>query len=394
MHRSTELLAPLLEGIERELPRAIALRRRLHERPELAHHEQWTAATVAEELPVDSVTVARTGRLAVIGSSAGAAGPAVAVRAELDGLPIEEHTGAPFQAAGGTMHACGHDVHMAALVALARAAQPLADRLPAPLIALFQPSEEAYPSGARELVREELAAIAPAAVVSAHVHPEVPWGSVALDPGVVNASCDAVTITVDGEPAHSSYPHRGRDPILAISEIVLSLHAQVSRRIDPLSPAVLTVGVLEGGEVENMIPGHARALATLRAYGREDRHALAEMVDEIVGGIAAAHGCRGTVELVPGEPPLENDPAIVASALALLPDAGLAAAAEWRSCGSDDFSFFGELAPVAMAFVGLDGAADFQPRPLHHPQFLPPEDAVGALARAQAVLYLAAALKR
>jgi len=394
MHRSTELLAPLLEGIERELPRAIALRRRLHERPELAHHEQWTAATVAEELPVESVTVARTGRLAVIGSSAGAAGPAVAVRAELDGLPIEEHTGAPFQATGGTMHACGHDVHMAALVALARAAQPLADRLPAPLIALFQPSEEAYPSGARELVREELAAIAPAAVVAAHVHPEVPWGSIALDPGVVNASCDAVTITVDGEPAHSSYPHRGRDPILAISEIVLSLHAQVSRRIDPLSPAVLTVGVLEGGEVENMIPGQARALATLRAYGREDRHALAEMVDEIVGGIAAAHGCRGTVELVPGEPPLENDPAIVASARALLPDAGLAVAAEWRSCGSDDFSFFGELAPVAMAFVGLDGAADFQPRPLHHPQFLPPEDAVGALARAQAVLYLAAALKR
>jgi len=394
MHRSTELLAPLLEGIERELPRAIALRRRLHERPELAHHEQWTAATVAEELPVESVTVARTGRLAVIGSSAGAAGPAVAVRAELDGLPIEEHTGAPFQATGGTMHACGHDVHMAALVALARAAQPLADRLPAPLIALFQPSEEAYPSGARELVREELAAIAPAAVVAAHVHPEVPWGSIALDPGVVNASCDAVTITVDGEPAHSSYPHRGRDPILAISEIVLSLHAQVSRRIDPLSPAVLTVGVLEGGEVENMIPGRARALATLRAYGREDRHALAEMVDEIVGGIAAAHGCRGTVELVPGEPPLENDPAIVASARALLPDAGLAVAAEWRSCGSDDFSFFGELAPVAMAFVGLDGAADFQPRPLHHPQFLPPEDAVGALARAQAVLYLAAALKR
>jgi amidohydrolase len=118
------------------------------------------------------------------------------------------------------------------------------------------------------------------------------------------------------------------------------------------------------------------------------------MVDEVVGGIAAAHGCRGTVELIPGEPPLENDPAIVASALALLPDAGLAAAAEWRSCGSDDFSFFGELAPVAMAFVGLDGAEGFQQRPLHHPQFLPPEDAVGALARAQAVLYVAAATRQ
>jgi amidohydrolase len=391
MQRSTDLLAMLLEGIERELPEAIALRRRLHARPELAHAEEWTAATVAEALPVESTVVARTGRLALIGSGDT---PPVGVRAELDGLPIAERTGAPFMAKDGAMHACGHDVHMAALVALARAAHPLADALPAPLLALFQPSEEAYPSGAQELVREELAAFAPAAVVAAHVHPEVPWGSTAVDPGVVNASCDAVAITVEGEPAHSSYPHRGRDPILAISEIVVSLHAQVSRRIDPLRPAVLTVGVLEGGEVENMIPGEARALATLRAYDREDRAALAEMVEEVVAGIAAAHRCRGSVELVPGEPPLENDPGIVAAARALLPRAGLTAAAEWRSCGSDDFSFFGELSPVAMAFLGLDGAEGFRRRPLHHPEFLPPDEAVGALARAQAVLYLAAASQR
>ena len=388
MPRSTELLGALFEGIDRELPQAIALRRRLHAHPELAHAEEWTAATVAEALPVESARVARTGRLAVIGSGDT---PPVAVRAELDGLPIPERTDAPFSAGDGAMHACGHDVHMAALVALARAAFPLADALPAPLLALFQPSEEAYPSGARQLVREELATVAPAAVVAAHVHPELPWGSIALDPGVVNASCDAFAITVEGEPAHSSYPHRGRDPILAISEVVLSLHAQVNRRIDPLRPAVLTVGVLEGGEAENVIPGRARALGTVRAYDREERLALAELVEEVVAGIAAAHGCRGRVELVRGEPPLENDPAIVASARALLPRAGLIAAAEWRSCGSDDFSFFGELSPIAMAFLGLDGAEGFRRRPLHHPQFLPPEEAVGALARAQAVLYLAAA---
>jgi len=316
------------------------------------------------------------------------------VRAELDALPITERTEASYSAQGGAMHACGHDVHMAALVALARAAGPLAEALPAPLLLLLQPSEEAYPSGARELVREELSAIAPAAVVAAHVHPELAWGTVALDPGVVNASCDSIVITVEGEPAHSSYPHRGRDPILAISEIVVSLHAQLSRRIDPLRPAVLTVGVLEGGEVENMIPGQARARGTIRAYDRADRLALAEMVDEVVVAIAAAHGCRGAVELIPGEPPLENDPAIMSSARALLARAGLTTAAEWRSCGSDDFSFFGELAPVAMAFVGLDGARGFTRRPLHHPQFLPPDEAVGALARVQAVLYLAASLKR
>src|SRR5207302_6125634 len=131
---------------------------------------------------------------------------------ELDGLPVRERTDAPFRATGGTMHACGHDVHIAALVALARAAHQLGEALPAPMVAVFQPSEEAYPSGAEQLARGELAALAPAAVVAAHIHPEVPWGTVALDGGTVNASCDAVQITVEGAATHGAYPHRGRDP--------------------------------------------------------------------------------------------------------------------------------------------------------------------------------------
>jgi amidohydrolase len=114
------------------------------------------------------------------------------------------------------------------------------------------------------------------------------------------------------------------------------------------------------------------------------------MVEEVVAGIAAANGCRGRVTLVPGEPVLENDPRIVERARELLPDAGLAAGPEWRSSGSDDFAFFGALAPIAMAFVGLDGAAGFQRRPLHHPELLPPDSAVGAVARVQALLYVAA----
>jgi amidohydrolase len=388
MPSSTELLAGLLEGIERELPAAIELRGRLHAHPELARAEEWTAATVAEALPRECMIVAGTGRACTIGSSAA---PPVAVRAELDGLPISERTGAPFAAEGNAMHACGHDVHMAALVALARAADGLAGELPAPLLALFQPSEEAHPSGAEQLVHGELAARAPTAVVAAHVHPEVPWGSIALDPGVVNASCDGVEITVEGEPSHGAYPHRGRDPILALSEVVVSLHSQVARVIDPLSPAVLTIGALEGGTANNAIPSLARARGTLRAYTPEDRLVLGELVERVVAGVAAAHGCRGTAEIIPGEPPLENDSAIVARARALLPAAGLAPGGVWRSAGSDDFSFFGELSPLAMAFVGLAGADGFHERPLHHPEFLPPAGAVAAVARAQAVLYLAAA---
>jgi amidohydrolase len=256
------LLERLLSGVERELPRALDLRRRLHSQPELAHREEQTAATVAAELEMPSVTVAHTGRMARVGPVGEAP---VVVRAELDGLPISERTNAPFAAAGETMHACGHDVHMAALVSLTRAAHALGEELPVPLLAVFQPSEEAYPSGAEELAGSELAAEAPAAVVAAHVHPELPWGTVALDAGAVNASSDSVEIAVEGQPSHGAYPHHGRDPILAIAEIVVSLHAQVGRRIDPHGPAVLTVGVLEGGRTENVIPARARARASLRA---------------------------------------------------------------------------------------------------------------------------------
>jgi amidohydrolase len=389
MPPSTEpQLDRLLAGIERELPAAIELRHRLHSDPELAHAELRTAAAIARELPVESRSAAGTGLLARVGPDGGVA---VAVRAELDGLPIEERSHAPYRASGGVMHACGHDVHMAALVALARAAHGLGDSLRAALVTVFQPSEEAYPSGAELLTRGELAEIAPAAVVAAHVHPELPWGTVALDAGAVNASSDNFEIVVEGAPSHGSYPHLGRDPILAIAHVIVALHAQIGRRIDPMSPAVLNVGVIDGGETENVIPALARARGSLRAHRPEDRSELRRMLEEVVAGVAAAHGCRGTATIVTGEPALCNDAAITARARELLARAGLETGSPWRSCGSDDFALFGALAPLAMGFVGLDGAEGFERRPLHHPELLPPDSAVGAVARAQAVLFLAAA---
>jgi amidohydrolase len=389
MQPSTEAsLAALLAAIDRELPAAIELRHRLHARPELAHAEQWTAASVEAAMPVPCVTVAGTGRVALVGEQSGAP---VAVRAELDGLPVQERTAAEFSAQGGLMHACGHDVHMAALVALARAAHALAPTLPASLLALFQPSEEAYPSGAEQLAREGLAGFQPSAIVAAHVHPELAWGQVGLDEGVVNASCDAVEIAIEGEPSHGAYPHLGRDPVLALAQVVVALHARVGRHIDPLHPAVLTVATVEAGSAENLIPAGARARGALRAHRPEDRKALAELVTEVVTGVAAANGCRGTVTLTSGEPALENDSRIVARARTLLAGAALAPAPEWRSAGSDDFAFLGALAPLAMGFVGLDGAPGFERRPLHHPELLPPDESVGVLARTLAVLFLAAA---
>ena len=281
MPRSTEsLLGELLAALELELPRAIELRHELHAMPELAHEERRTSELVAMHLPVAGERLRGTGLLATVGAARRAP---VAIRAELDGLPLAERTGVRFSASGETMHACGHDVHMAALIAVTRAAARVAE-LPAPLLAVFQPSEEAYPSGAQQLVQDarELrpGRTSPMAMVAAHIHPELAWGSVALDPGVVNAASDSVEITVQGEPSHGSYPHHGRDPILALAQIVVALHALAARRVDPLAPALVNVGVVEGGSTENVIPAQARARASLRTYREQDRTALRSLVED------------------------------------------------------------------------------------------------------------------
>ena len=239
----------------------------MHANPEPSNAEHGTARLVAEALGTSDIEpVAGTGLVARAGPHRG---QAVAVRAELDALPIREQTGAPFAARGGFMHACGHDVHMAALTALFRAARRSEDSLAGPLLALYQPSEESYPSGAEVISREQRLAGEAGAFVAAHVHPDVPWGSVSVEPGPVNAFCDYLRIIVEGLGGHGAYPHRTRDPILALSHIVVALQTLVSRRLDPTHPGVLSIGWTRAGSAENTIPESAEAGGTLRALNRK-----------------------------------------------------------------------------------------------------------------------------
>jgi amidohydrolase len=385
---STDLLRTLLDLLTEELSQAIELRERLHAMPEPSHKERVTAHLVAQVLGAGGVeSVARTGLLARVGPP----GEAVAVRAELDALPIEEETGASFAATNGFMHACGHDVHMAALAALFRAAGGAAESLPKSLVALLQPSEEAYPAGADLIVREGVLAEGTGAVVAVHVHPEVPWGSVSVEAGPVNASSDNLRIVLEGSGGHGAYPHRAHDPILALSHVVVALQALVSRRLDPMHAAVFSVGWVRAGSAENVIPGTAEAGGTLRALDPEDREPLRKMAHEIVAHTAQAHGCTARVEVTEGEPATVNDPALAEAARSLLPEAGFEVGPAMRSCGSDDFGFYGLTSPTLMMFVGLRGAPGTPNVPLHHPRFLPTGEAVGAVARAQAVAFVAAA---
>jgi amidohydrolase len=382
-----DLLGMFLHSLEAELPRALELRERLHMIPEPSHGEHATSSLVAEALETESVeSIVHTGLLARVGPP----GEAIAVRAELDALPIQEETNSSFASTNGLMHACGHDVHMAALVALFRAAGRIEGSLRKPLVALFQPSEEAYPSGADLVVRERILEET-GAVVAAHVHPDVPWGSVSVEAGPVNASSDNLRITVEGSGGHGAYPHRAHDPILALSHAVVALQSLVSRRLDPTHAAVFSVGWMRAGSAENVIPGVAEAGGTLRVLDPEDREPLRKIVREIVENTARAHGCTARIEVTEGEPATVNDPALAEAAHSLLTEAGFEPASPMRSCGSDDFGFYGLTSPTLMLFVGIKDGPDTPNVPLHHPRFLPPGEAVGAVARAQAVAFTAAA---
>jgi amidohydrolase len=380
------LLRTLLIELEAELPAAVELRHRLHAAPDLSHQEEPTALAVeAALIPLPVTRLEGAARLA----EAGRGDHPVVVRAELDGLPLREKTAAVFASLNGRMHACGHDVHMAALVALCRAASRLGDRLPRPLVALFQHSEEAYPSGARELRdSRRLAAARPHAIVGVHVHPGVPWGEVAADPGAVNAAADSLRILIRGEGGHAAYPHLSADPVLALSSVVVALQQVVSRRLDPLHSAVLTVSSVEAGNADNVLPDEARAAGTLRTMQPEDRASLRAAVEEIATSVARAHACEAQVTFVDGEPEVTNDPELTRRFRALAPAARLTPARPVRSCGADDFGYYGALAPALMAFCGV--ARDAGGVPLHHPRFLPPDDAVELVARAQAAAYAAA----
>lgn len=383
-----ELLAALLEALEDELPRAVDLRHRLHRWPEPGHEEHRTAEAVAAELaPRPVERVAGPGLLVRLGPDGGRA---VALRAEMDGLPIQEGTGVPFTARNGRMHACGHDVHMAALVAVVRAMARL--DVPAPLVALFQPSEETYPSGAERVVAEGvLDRHGVGAVLGVHVHPEPRWGTVSIGEGPVNASVDNVRIVVVGSGGHSGYPHTSRDPVLALAHVVVALQHVVSRRTDPLHGVVLSIGVLRAGSSENVIPERAEAAGTLRAIHPEDRGPLREVVREVAESTARAYGCAAEVTFTEGEPALVNDARLAVAVEDLLPRVGLSPAPALRSCGADDFGYFRSVAPVLMAFLGLRGHPEVADHPLHHPRFLPPDEAVGAVARAFAAAYCGAA---
>jgi amidohydrolase len=381
----------LSAAIAEELPAAVDLRHRLHADPRLSGDEQDTAATVVAALGLgDGRPVAGTGRLVRV---VAASGRGVALRAELDGLAVDEQTGVPWTSTGGVMHACGHDAHLAGLVAVARAVTRVGG--PAPLLLLLQPREERAPSGAADVAASGvLTEERVDAVVAAHVQPQLPAGVVNATPGPVNAATDEFTITVTGHGGHGSYPHTTLDPVLALCAIVVNLQQLVSRRVDPTVGAVLGVGQLEAGTSFNVVPDTAQARGGLRVMRAEDRERLLRVLTEVVDHTARAYGCSAEVDSVNNMPVLANDPQLARATGAWLTRAGLTVDDTWRSFGADDFSHFCAGHRGLMLFLGVDGGAEQADgrRPgLHSPRFLPGDEVVGQVAAALLAGYLAGA---
>ncbi|AIG75156.1 N-acyl-L-amino acid amidohydrolase [Amycolatopsis japonica] len=373
-------------AVEAELPSAIGLRHRVHADPRASGDEEDTARVVVEALDIDDgVRVAKTGRAVLLPGTR--PGPAVALRTELDALPVTERTGVPWASETPLMHACGHDVHMAALVATVRAAAVVG--VPRPLVALLQPREETSPSGALDIVESGvLTEYGVESVIGAHVQPRLAAGVVSAVPGPVNASTDEFDVVVRGQGGHAGYPHLLRDPILALSQIVVSLQQLASRRVDPVFGAVCSVGRIEAGTTANVVPNEARLSGSLRLMRAEDRDLALEGLAEVVHGTAKAHGCRAELEISPCEPVLHNDAGLTQRAHRRLVRTGAAVDTDFRSFGADDFAHYCGMTRGLMMFVGLGDTAGAPS--LHDELFLPPDAAIGQVASALIAGYLAA----
>lgn len=350
---------------------AIRLRRDLHRIPELAFQEVETTRYVEGFLAEREIAFERsssgTGGVAVVGQGEAV----VLLRADLDALPVEEATGLPFGSEHpGRMHACGHDAHTAVLLAVVDAVASGDVSLPGRVACLFQPAEEG-PGGCLRLLEEGLLERYPARFAAAlHVWPGLLTGTVGLSPGPVMASMDRLRLAFHGRGGHGAYPHACIDPVVMAAEGVMALQTVVSRRVNPLEPALVTLGAIHGGSAPNIIPDRVELLGTIRAYAPETRERLLAGIREVGEGVAAAHGGRFSCVVDEGYPVTRNDPAAarrLGEALAaVLGDSAVLPAVQ--TMGAEDMGFLLEQVPGCYLQLGAS-AHPARAEPLHSPRF-------------------------
>ncbi|WP_077797470.1 M20 family metallopeptidase [Streptomyces sp. JHA26] len=375
------------------------LRRTLHRRPEVGLHLPQTQQAVLAALDGLGLEITTgTALSSVVAVTRGSRrGPAVLLRADMDALPVTEATGLPYASRRpGVMHACGHDLHTAALVGAAKLLTARRTELAGDVVFMFQPGEEGC-DGARLMIEEGVLDAAGERVVAAYglhvIANTLPVGIVATRPGTVLAGSDGFDITVTGRGGHGSSPHTAADPVTAACEMVTSLQTMITRTVNALDPAVLTIGSLHAGEARNVIPETAVLRATVRTFSEATRATVRQGVLRTVRGIADAHGVEATVDYQDGYPVTVNDPAETAFATAVAAEllgADRSLTAPRPIPGSEDFSFVLQQVPGAYLGVGACPAGqDPATAPMNHSPHAVYDD--GVLPAAAALLATLAA---
>ena len=359
----------------------ISIRRELHEHPELMYEEFKTSELIRRELDKLEISykhpIAETGVLASIGNGNG---PCVALRADMDALPIHEETDVSFKSKiDGKMHACGHDCHVSMLLGAAKLLKGKEDQINGTVKLLFQPAEEGGAGG--KLMREEGALKNPDVerIFGLHVWPQMPSGQIGSREGTFLAATSSLNLTVKGVGGHAAVPQLTKDPVLTSARIITNLQSIVSRELDPLDSGVVSITVINGGNASNVIPSDVVVKGTLRSLTMDGLRELQKRVKEIAEGIAQTHGCEAIVEYVGNDyPPTVNDSDMWKFAkgigIDLLGDENVSDLD--AVMGGEDFAYYTEKVKGCFVVLGMNNPDIDATYSVHHPMFKADEDAL------------------
>jgi amidohydrolase len=374
----------------------VATRRDLHEHPELGFEEERTADMVAGRLRALGFEVhSGIGKTGVVGVVRGARpGKTIMLRADMDALPIDEENDVPYRSRTALhMHACGHDGHVAMLLGAARIVMSRRDEVAGTVCFLFQPAEEGKGGAKAMVVDGVLERFGIERAYGLHLASTHPAGQVGFREGAFYASSDSIEITVEGKGGHGAAPHQTVDPVYVASQFVVAVQQVVSRNVDPIEPAVVTIGAINGGTTHNVIPSRVRLLGTVRAFDAGVREKMAERIERVLRGICESSGATYEFEYLWRYPVTSNDVEQTRYARALaerIVDPRRVANVP-KLMGAEDFSFFAERVPACFFTIGSNGGEN-SAFPHHHARFDIDESALETGVRMMTALALDAPL--
>jgi amidohydrolase len=370
----------------------VATRRDLHQHPELGFEEHRTSALVADRLRALGFDVhTGIGKTGVVGVVTGTRpGKTIMLRADMDALPIDEENEVPYRSQAAVhMHACGHDGHVAMLLGAARVVMSRRDEIAGTVCFLFQPAEEGK-GGAKAMVEDGvLERFGIERAYGLHLASAHPTGQVGFREGAFYASSDSIEITIEGKGGHGASPHLSVDPIYVAAQFVVAVQQVVSRQVDPIEPAVVTIGAIHGGTTHNVIPSRVQLLGTVRAFDAGVRGKMAERIERVLRGVCESSGATYRFEYLWRYPVTSNDveQTRYARALAERVAGGERVADVPKLMGAEDFSFFAERIPACFFTIGSNGGPN-SAWPHHHARFDIDESALQTGVRMMTALAL------